>query len=498
MTKIFDVILSGGTLVNQDGEGVRDVGVSAGRIAHIGDLSRASAGETIDCRGLHVLPGVVDTQVHFREPGFAHKEDLESGSRGAVLGGVTAVFEMPNTNPLTTGEAELADKVARASGRMHCDFAFWVGGTHENAELLGDLERLPGAAGIKVFMGSSTGSLLVADDEGVARVLSNTRRRAAFHSEDEDRLNERKSYRIEGDPSSHPVWRDVETALRSTRRLLTIAREKRALIHVLHVTTAEEIDVLAQHKDLASVEVTPNHLVLDASDYKRLGALAQMNPPVREARHRDALWEGLRQGVVDVIGSDHAPHTLDEKAQPYPEESIGDDRRSDARAATAQRRQRGQADACAFRRSHQRRAVATLRDRGQGKDRQRLRRRLHHRRHETARNDLQFMDRVTRRLDAIRRNDRHRLAGRDIRAWRAGDVGWRDRDARDRRADPLSCGPLSLFGTFGALASALFGERARDAQAVIHLYSHDLVEKSELIIPLHGIRAAVRPDIETE
>jgi dihydroorotase len=323
VTKTFDVILSGGTLVNQDGEGVRDVGVSAGRIAHIGDLSRASAEETIDCRGLHVLPGVVDTQVHFREPGFAHKEDLESGSRGAVLGGVTAVFEMPNTNPLTTGEAELADKVARASGRMHCDFAFWVGGTHENAELLGELERLPGAAGIKVFMGSSTGSLLVADDEGVARVLSHTRRRAAFHSEDEDRLNARKSYRIEGDPSSHPVWRDVETALRSTRRLLTIAREKRALIHVLHVTTAEEIDVLAQHKDLASVEVTPNHLVLDASDYKRLGALAQMNPPVREARHRDALWEGLRQGVVDVIGSDHAPHTLDEKAQPYPKSPSG-------------------------------------------------------------------------------------------------------------------------------------------------------------------------------
>jgi dihydroorotase len=323
MPRTFDVILFGATLVNHDGESRRDLGLLDGKIAEIGDLSRASAGETVDCRGLHILPGVVDSQVHFREPGLAHKEDLESGSRGAVLGGVTGVFEMPNTSPLTTGEAELADKVARGTGRMHCDFAFWVGGTHENAKDLSELERLPGAAGIKVFMGSSTGSLLVADDEGIAQVLSHTRRRAAFHSEDEARLNERKALRVEGDPASHPVWRDVETALRSTRRLVKIAREKRALIHVLHVTTAEEIALLAEHKDLASVEVTPNHLVLDASAYKTLGTRAQMNPPVREARHRDAIWEGLRQGVVDVIGSDHAPHTLEEKAQPYPKSPSG-------------------------------------------------------------------------------------------------------------------------------------------------------------------------------
>ncbi len=323
MPQTFDVILSGGTLVNQDGEGRRDVGLRDGKIAEIGDLSRAPAGETIDCAGLHILPGVIDSQVHFREPGLSHKEDLESGSRSAVMGGVTAVFEMPNTNPLTTGEAQLADKVARGTGRMHCDFAFWVGGTHENAKELAELERLPGAVGVKVFMGSSTGSLLVADDAGVAEVLSHTRRRAAFHSEDEERLIARKGLRVEGDPASHPVWRDVETALRSTRRLLAIAREKRALIHVLHVTTAEEIALLADHKDVASVEVTPNHLVLDADAYRRIGTLAQMNPPVRESRHRDALWEGLRQGVVDVIGSDHAPHTREEKAQPYPKSPSG-------------------------------------------------------------------------------------------------------------------------------------------------------------------------------
>jgi len=323
MTKTFDLVLSGGMLVNHDGEGLRDVGVRDGKIVAIGDLARVDAGERVDCRGLHILPGVIDSQVHFREPGMPHKEDLESGSRGAVLGGVTAVFEMPNTKPLTTTPETLADKVARGTGRMHCDFAFWVGGTHENARDLGELERLPGAVGVKVFMGSSTGSLLVADDAGVAEVLSHTRRRAAFHSEDEYRLEERKPLRRAGDPSSHPVWRDVETALRSTQRLLRIAREKRALIHVLHVTTEEEIALLAQNKDIASVEVTPHHLTMDDSEYKRIGTLAQMNPPVREARHRAGLWRGLQEGVVDVLGSDHAPHTLEEKAKPYPDSPAG-------------------------------------------------------------------------------------------------------------------------------------------------------------------------------
>lgn len=319
----YDLILTGGTVVNHDGEGARDIGVKNGRIAAIGDLRQASAGETIDCRGLHVLPGVVDSQVHFREPGLEHKEDLETGSRAAVLGGVTAVFEMPNTNPLTTSEATLADKVRRGSGRMHCDFAFWVGGTRDNARDVGELERLPGAAGIKVFMGSSTGDLLVEDDEGVASILRNTRRRAAFHSEDEFRLRERLGERIEGDPSSHPVWRDEIAALRCTERLVRIARQTRARIHVLHISTAEEILFLEQHKDVATCEATPHHLTLSADDYLRLGTLIQMNPPVRASRHRDGVWQGIAQGIVDVLGSDHAPHTLAEKAKSYPASPSG-------------------------------------------------------------------------------------------------------------------------------------------------------------------------------
>jgi len=319
----FDLILTGGTVVNHDGEGARDIGVKDGRIAAIGDLGQASAGETIDCRGLHILPGVVDSQVHFREPGLEHKEDLETGSRAAVLGGVTAVFEMPNTNPLTTSEAALADKVRRGTGRMHCDFAFWVGGTRENAKDVGELERLPGAAGIKVFMGSSTGNLLVEDDEGVASILRNTRRRAAFHSEDEFRLRERLGERIEGDPSSHPVWRDEIAALRCTERLVRIARSVRARIHVLHISTAQEILFLEQHKDVATCEATPHHLTLSAGDNARLGTLIQMNPPVRDIRHRDGVWHGIAQGIVDVLGSDHAPHTLAEKAKPYPASPSG-------------------------------------------------------------------------------------------------------------------------------------------------------------------------------
>lgn len=323
MAVTYDLILKDGIVVNHDGIGQRDIGVNGGRVAAIGDLGAVSAGKIIDCHGLHVLPGVVDSQVHFREPGLEHKEDLETGSRAAVLGGVTAVFEMPNTNPLTTSEAALTDKVARAEGRMHCDFAFWVGGTRDNAGDVAELERLPGAAGIKVFMGSSTGDLLVEDDEGVASILRNTRRRAAFHSEDEFRLRERLGLRVENDPSSHPVWRDEIAALQCTERLVRIARQTRARIHVLHISTAEEIAFLEQHKDVATCEATPHHLTMSSDDYARLGTLLQMNPPVRAARHRDGIWHGISQGIVDVLGSDHAPHTLAEKAKPYPASPSG-------------------------------------------------------------------------------------------------------------------------------------------------------------------------------
>ncbi|MCR5870609.1 MULTISPECIES: dihydroorotase [unclassified Sphingomonas] len=318
----FDLKLVGGTVHLPSGPARLDVGVRDGKIVAIG--AQGDAGETIDCTGLDVLPGVIDSQVHFREPGLEAKEDLESGSRAAVLGGVTAVFEMPNTKPNTDSADAVNDKLARAKDRMWCDHAFYVGATNNNAADLADLERMPGTAGVKIFMGASTGDLLVSDDANLARVLASGHRRVAIHAEDEFRMNDREGERVAGDPSSHPVWRDDESAILATRRILKLAREARRRIHVLHVTTPAELELLAQHKDIATCEVTPQHLTLAGEDaYPRLGTYAQMNPPIRSAAHRDGLWHWLNQGVPDVLGSDHAPHTIEEKAKPYPSSPSG-------------------------------------------------------------------------------------------------------------------------------------------------------------------------------
>ncbi|MES1158467.1 MAG: dihydroorotase [Terricaulis silvestris] len=321
----FDLVLRGGTVVNHAGEGVADIGVTGGRIAAIGDLKTASAGVTFDATGLHVLPGVIDTQVHFREPGNIHKEDLETGTRAAALGGVTAVFEMPNTAPPTTTPEALAEKLARAKGRAHVDHAFYVGASPENFSQLGELERLPGCCGVKTFMGSSTGTLLVGDDDGLEQVIKNIRRRGAFHSEDEARLVARKGLAREGDWTSHPEVRDAETALISTKRLIAAARKYGKRVHVLHVSSAIEMEFLATAKDVATVETLPQFLTFEGPEiYQRLKGLAQMNPPIRTAADRSALWSlGIAQGVVDVLGTDHAPHTLEEKAQPYPKSPSG-------------------------------------------------------------------------------------------------------------------------------------------------------------------------------
>ena len=313
--------LSGGTVHTPSGPVMADVAVADGRIVGIGNYPGV---RKVDCSGLDILPGVIDSQVHFREPGLEHKEDLETGSRAAVLGGVTAVFEMPNTSPNTDTADRVADKLARAHHRMWCDHAFYVGATAENAPELAELERIPGTAGVKIFMGASTGSLLVAEDENLARVLASGMRRVAIHAEDEERMNARKDLRVEGDPASHPVWRDDESAMLATRRILKLAREARRPIHILHVTTPAELELISQHRDIASCEVTPQHLTLHAEDaYPRLGSHAQMNPPIRSKAHVEGLWFWLQQGVPDVIGSDHAPHTREEKAKAYPASPSG-------------------------------------------------------------------------------------------------------------------------------------------------------------------------------
>ncbi len=322
----FDLVVQGAQVYTPSGLVQTDVGIRGGKIVQLGVTAQAPTAATVDARGLVALPGAIDSQVHFREPGLEHKEDLESGTRAAVFGGITTIFEMPNTKPNTDTAERLFEKLQRADGRAHCNYAFFIGATAENADELASLELLPGCAGVKVFMGSSTGSLLVADQETLERVLRSGRRRVAVHCEDEPRLIERKSLTevVDASVELHPVWRDDETARLATERLLKAARNTGRPVHVLHVTTAQEMAMLGENKDIATVEVTPQHLTLSAPEcYQRLGSRAQMNPPIREEHHRQALWQALQMGIVDVLGSDHAPHTLEEKAQPYPKSPSG-------------------------------------------------------------------------------------------------------------------------------------------------------------------------------
>lgn len=320
----FDLLICDAQVVLPDCIVQADVGCVDGRISSIGELHNCTATESIHASGLHLLPGVIDSQVHFREPGLTNKEDLESGTRSAVLGGVTAIMEMPNTNPATINQEALSYKVQSATNTAWCDFAFFIGG-HIPAEVVDwhALETLPGACGIKIFMGSSTGHLLVAEDDAIETILRNAQRRIAIHAEDEMRLLERNTHRRTGDPSSHPVWRDEQTALLATKRILALAKKTGKRVHVLHVTTQDELPLLQQYKQWATMEVTPQHLTLDASMYETKGSYMQMNPPVRKKEHQDALWKAVKTGLVDVIGSDHAPHLHEEKTKAYPESPSG-------------------------------------------------------------------------------------------------------------------------------------------------------------------------------
>ena len=282
--------------------------------------------ETIDCKNLLILPGVIDSQVHFREPGLEGKENLESGMLAAVSGGVTAIFEMPNTNPLTITPETISDKLKRASMGAWSDYAFYLGGTMRTSSNLSDWENLKGVCGIKIFMGASTGDLMTASDEEVESVVANGQRVIAVHAEDQMIMmeNQKNILGDSEDVAMHCKWRSPESCLSATRRVVTLAKRHNRRIHILHITTEQEMDFLSKNKDVASVELLANHLSLHAPEcYERLGTLAQQNPPIREKSHQDALWRALNDDVVDIIASDHAPHTLEEKAEPYPKSPSG-------------------------------------------------------------------------------------------------------------------------------------------------------------------------------
>lgn len=302
-----------------------NVGISNGKIQSLSAQS-LEGDKTIDLSGKWILPGLIDSQVHFREPGATHKEDLATGTLSALAGGITAVLEMPNTNPLTVTEDTLQEKVEIAKKKAWVDFGFFIGATHDNIDQLPQLESMEGCCGVKIFMGSSTGSLLMDDDQDLEQVFKTARGPIAVHCEDEKRLLERKVLAEESkDPQTHPVWRDEESAFIATEKVVRLSKKYNRPVHVLHISSKKEILFLEENKtSQITVECTPQHLTLAAPEcYEKLGTLAQMNPPVRDRSHMQALVEGLKKGVVDVIGSDHAPHTHEEKAKPYPQSPSG-------------------------------------------------------------------------------------------------------------------------------------------------------------------------------
>ncbi len=326
MNNQFDTVLKNGTVVTYSESEKKviseksDLGIKNGKITQIGDITSTNAKYIIDLKGLTILPGIIDSQVHFREPGFTHKEDIESGSRCALLGGVTTFFEMPNTNPATTTKELFQDKLNLSKNRAHTNYAYFIGGSAENVLQLPELETLPHCSGVKIFLGSSFGNLLIDRDDVFEKIMQNGKRRVVIHSEDEARLQIRKSIAVaSGDPKDHPVWRDEESAMISTRKSIHFAKKWNRKVHILHISSSEEMHFLKDHKDIATVEILPQFLLLSAPEcYERFGTLAQQNPPIRDKRHLEFLWKAVLDGTVDVMGSDHAPHTMEEKNKPYP------------------------------------------------------------------------------------------------------------------------------------------------------------------------------------
>ena len=332
MSETLDLLITNGHVLVSDEKNPEappsqqkiNIGVTSGKISYLGTQT-PEAKEVFSAEGLHILPGIIDSQVHFREPGMTHKEDFDTGTRSAIQGGVTAVFDMPNTHPNTATKKDFEEKMELVGSKAHCDFGLFMGVTNDNPRKLPKLEKLPGCCGLKIFMGSSTGDLLVSEDEYLQLALENISRPVAVHCEDEQTLIKRKHLAVEkASPLAHPLWRDKDSAFIATKRIVEIAKRVNTRIHVLHITTKQELEFLKGNKDSLTVECLPQHLFFHAPDcYEKLGTLAQMNPPIRVQEHQEALWKAIEDGTVDVIGSDHAPHTLEEKNKTYPNSPSG-------------------------------------------------------------------------------------------------------------------------------------------------------------------------------
>ena len=321
---MLDLIIKNGSCYIDGNLKKLDLGITKDKISQIGDLSKEKANNFFDAENLIVLPGCMDTQVHFREPGSTDAEDLNSGSKAAVVGGITGVFEMPNTKPPTSNKKEFQNKLNLAKNRMYCNYAFYFGATPDNHKDLSELKNLEGCCGVKLFAGSSTGTLLVDKEKDIEKVFEKTSKIVSVHSEDEEILNLRKKLIKKGNVLTHPVWRNEECAISSTRKIVKIAKRLNKKAHILHVTTKEEVDFLSQNKGNITFEITPQHLTLTSPEcYEKLGTFAQMNPPIRDKSHYDRLWYAVRNNYNDTIGSDHAPHLKKNKQKEYPDSPSG-------------------------------------------------------------------------------------------------------------------------------------------------------------------------------
>jgi dihydroorotase len=320
---LYNLLIRNARIAQPDGSIVTgDVACEDGRIARIDGHIGVAARETIDAAEKLLLPGVIDPQVHFREPGKEYKEDLGSGSRSAVRGGVTSFLEMPNTDPPTSTQAALDEKLARAAQKSVANYGFFIGATPDNLDVLNSATPV---CGIKIFMGSSTGSLLVNRPEDLERIFAHGTRLIAVHAEDEARINARRAqFAGRTDPAVHSEVRDNECARLATALALSLSKKYRRRLHILHLSTREEVAMLRADKPAwVTAEVIPNHLMLNVGDYAKQGTRVQMNPPIRTAADNEALWAGLHDGIIDFIATDHAPHTLEEKAQGYPKSPSG-------------------------------------------------------------------------------------------------------------------------------------------------------------------------------
>ncbi len=314
-------LIRGATVVLPRETARTSVLIEDGRIAAVGAAAHSRADEVVDATGLHLLPGVIDDQVHFRDPGLTHKEDLRTGSRACAAGGVTSFLEMPNTVPQTITVDALAEKLALADRRCVVNYGFYIGATTDN---LTELRRASRTPGIKIFMGSSTGNMLVDDQGCLEAIFAETTLPITAHCEDESTVHANAAA-LEPPLTihDHSRIRDHRTAITATLRGIDLAKRHGHRFHVLHVSTAEEAGILAERHDLITAEVCPHHLFFDVSDYRRLGTLAQMNPSLKTAEDRAALWRGLKEGAIQIIATDHAPHTLEEKDVPYPASPSG-------------------------------------------------------------------------------------------------------------------------------------------------------------------------------